>query len=109
MILIDQTFEIVTPKSAEEGDAAERGFNYVAQPFTFREMVELLQEHPQASSSGSVDPSVWFSSYPDTGSRAYFEQGEEESTAVHFSRENPPRLAKYWAKAARFAAAKNRF
>lgn len=105
MILISQTYEVVTPESAEDGEAADQGFEFQNQEFSFRELVELLREHPQASSSGPVSEHVWFSSYPDHGSREYFEEGEERSTAVHFSRENPPRMLKYWSKAARFASA----
>ena len=103
MILISQTFEIVTQESAEHGDAEERGFNFQDTPHTFRELVELMESHPECSSGGRdyvPGPFDWFSSYPDTDYRT----GAEESTAIHYSRENPPRMAKYWSKAARVAA-----
>lgn len=101
-ILVSQTFEIITPESAEQGDAEERGYKYEDREFTFRELVDLMEEHPQCSSGGgnfTPGPNDWFSSYGDTD----FRTGAVESTSVHFSRNNPPRLAKYWAKAARFA------
>lgn len=100
MILISTTYEIVTPESAEHGEAEENGMERENEPVTFRELVDLMREHPQASCSGPVSSEfTWFSSYPEQDCRT----GEERSTSLHYSRENPARNAKYWSKAARFA------
>lgn len=100
-ILISRTFEIVTYQSAQHGDAEERGFLAENEEVTFRELVDLMRGHPEASSSGPVTSRGWFSSYPQQN----MQTGAEETTAIHFSRDNSPRLAKYWSKAAAFAQA----
>ena len=97
MIAISKTFEIVTPESAEHGDAESRGFEFKDEPTSFRELVDLMKEHPQGSSSPcSGDVHAWFTSYGET----CYKTGEERTTSIHFSRINKPRHAKYWRKAA---------
>lgn len=101
MILINKSFEIITPESAEHGEAEESGMLETDTEMTFRELVDAMREHPQCSSSGAPTERDWFTSYPDQDYRT----GAEETTSIHFSRNNPARMAKYWSKAARFAAA----
>lgn len=104
MILISQTYETVTRESAGHGDAEDRGYEFENVPHSFRELVSLMQEHPQCSSGGSnytPTENDWFSSYPWTDD---YSTGAEKSTSIHYSRENPPRMAKYWRKAAAMAS-----
>lgn len=102
VLKVTQTYEIVSHESAEYGDAEEMGFNYNDVEFTFRELVELMKEHPQASSCpNDGDIWVWFTSYHDTDYRS----GNEKSTSIHYSRKNPARNAKYWRLAAKIANA----
>lgn len=96
MILINKTFEIVTHESAQHGEAAESGFVFESQPYTFRELVREMENFPQCSCSpASGNTYEWLSSYAEQNYRT----GEYSSESIHFSRANPPRLAKYWRKA----------
>jgi len=99
-MLISQTYEIVTEESASHGEAEESGFIFKDQDLTFRELVELMEEHPECSSSHFQGVNDWFSSYSEQDYRT----GAEKTTSIHFSRKNPARLHKYWIKAAKFAA-----
>lgn len=100
MIAISKTFEIVTPESAKHGDAESRGFEFHDEPTSFRELVDMMKEHPVSSSHPSDgDIYTWFSSYGDT----CYLTGEERNTSIHYSRSNKPRHAKYWRKAAEMA------
>lgn len=96
VILISRTFEIITPESAEDGESAESGFLVESEPVTFRELVSLMESHPNPSCyPPSGDSSEWLSSYPSQD----FRDCSETTESLHFSRENPPRRAKYWRKA----------
>ena len=96
MILISRTFEVVTPESAEEGEVAESGFLAESEFVTFRELVSLMESHPNPSCyPPSGDSGEWLSSYPSQDYR----DCSETTESLHFSRENPPRMAKYWRKA----------
>lgn len=100
MILINRTYSEVTPESAECGDFSDTGMISQNESVTFRELVALLWEHPVSSCwPASGDVNTWFSTYPSTDYRTCTERTE----SVHFSRENPPHMAKYWEKAARAA------
>lgn len=102
-ILISQTYETVTPESAAEGDADDRGYAFENVEYSFRELVDLMKEHPECSSGGrNYQPTEhdWFSAYPWIED---YTTGGEKSTAIHYSRGNPPRMAKYWRKAAAIA------
>lgn len=93
MILINKTFQTVTPESAEDGDIADHGFISENEPVTFRELVELLQRNFPVHVPGGMND--WAESYPETD----FRTGEETIEAVHFSHENHPGRLKYWEKA----------
>lgn len=105
-ILVNRTFATVTPESAELGDFADSGFDFENQEYTFRELVELMENHPEPSSAPCIDPGMndWFTSYPETCYRT----GEETSYSIHFSRKNPTRMEKYWTKAAIMAGVARR-
>lgn len=94
-ILISRTYSETTPESAEDGDFSDTGFVYQDQEFTFRELVDELRECCHSSSGGA-----WFSTQFEVTD---YSDGTEREESVHFSRNNPDRLAKYWQKAARAA------
>lgn len=96
MILISRTFDVVTPESAEEGEAAESGFLAESESVTFKELVSLMESHPVPSCHPpSGEAYEWLSSYPSQD----FRDCSETTESLHFSRENPPRRLKYWRKA----------
>lgn len=100
MILISRTFEVITPESAENGEVAESGFLAESESVTFRELVSLMESHPNPSCyPPSGDANEWLLSHPSQDYR----DRSETTESLHFSRENPPRMAKYWRKAMRAA------
>ena len=100
MIIISRTFDVVTPESAEDGESAESGFLAESESVTFRELVSLMESHPNPSAyPPSGDSSEWLSSHPETDYR----DASETTESLHFSRENPPRRLKYLRKAMRAA------
>lgn len=100
MILVSKTFEIATEESAQDGEAAERGFVFEDCPFTFREPVREMEGFPECSCSpASGDTGEWLTSYAEQD----FRTGAWESESIHFSRSNPARVAKYWHKAMKAA------
>ncbi len=77
------TFETVTPESAAEGDAAERGF--LGQDMTFREAFTLFQEErdwtyaePDCLPISREQPPSWFIDY---GEQDY--GGNTRSVSLH--------------------------
>lgn len=98
MILISKTYEVVTPESAEDGECADSGFLTECEPVTFRELVRLMEDHPNASCwRPTGDVMEWVSSHPEQD----FTDCSETTTSVHFHRSNPPRAQKYWRMAMR--------
>ena len=96
MIIISRTFEVVTPESAEEGESAESGFLSESESVTFKELVSLMESHPNPSCyPPSGDSSEWLSSYPSQD----FRDCSETTESLHYCRDNPPRRLKYWRKA----------
>ena len=98
MILITRAFSEVTPESAIEGEFSDYGIIAENVKYTFRELVELLGQHGEASSwppSGNVSESYSTGYYTTDYATA-----TEREESVHYSRENPERNAKYWRKAA---------
>jgi hypothetical protein len=88
MILINRTYETVTP---EDGD--DRGFLSQDVPYGFRELVDLLKCAESVSCSpcrGSTYEWATMGEEPNYGT------GEITTEAVHYSRNNPPHCAKYW-------------
>ena len=83
MITIRETYELITPESAEYGDVEERGFiDEEGTAYTFSELVELLQ-HCEASDS-HPGKGTWATNYEyGHGSRDYYEKGIEETRSYH--------------------------
>ena len=86
-ILISKTFDVVTPESAEDGEAAESGFVYENEPFTFRELVREIQ-----GGGFTRTCSAWLESHSETDYRT----GDVRTEALHFSHANPPRAEKWF-------------
>jgi hypothetical protein len=100
-LFINRCFATVTPKSAENGDFDDTGFVYQDVEFTFRELIRELREFTSLSSSHSTGS---IGDWACTGfSTSDYRTGEEREETLHFSRENPERFHKYWAKALRAA------
>ena len=83
------TYEIVTPASAEHGDADERGF--IVEDATLRDALAEWDGHgchveadsyPVSLERGTVP--TWFTAYKvNDGTRDFFETGSEESRGLH--------------------------
>jgi hypothetical protein len=100
MILISRTFEVVTPESAEEGEAAESGFLSEGEAVTFRELVSLMRDHPLPSCYPPRGEAFeWLSSHSETDYR----DASERTESLHYDKSNPPSRDKYWRKAMRAA------
>jgi hypothetical protein len=102
-ILINKTFAEVTPESSEHGDFSDSGFISQDEQVDFRELVQLMKEHLDPSSSPDpMNTNTWYSSGYYTEN---YKTGTDRETSIHFSRNNTPNAAKYW-KWARQAANK---
>ena len=95
MLLINTTYEIITPESAEDGDVAENGFLSENEPVTFRELVERLTAGEPSCSPCDGDTRTWVTHYGSQNPA----DGSYENESVHFANTNPARKAKYWARA----------
>lgn len=99
-ILISRCYSETTPESAEEGDFSDTGFVYDSCEFTFRELVRELREFTSLSCSHYSGVSTWACSGFEATD---YSTGTEREETLHFSRENAPRLGKYWPMALRAA------
>lgn len=95
MIIVNRYFETVTPESAENGEAAERGILSEGERLTLRELIRAMQGGESSRYPARGDVCEWVS-IPQGETRAHFERGEDETHTVHYSRDNPPRNARYW-------------
>ena len=95
MILISKTFETYTPESTENGEAEEQGFIFEDEPYTFRELLRLIQMEgftQPSCSPATGNPHEWLT----TESEPDYSTGEESIYSLHFSHNNESRAAKYW-------------
>lgn len=95
-ILISKTFDVVTPESAEDGEAAESGFVYKHEPFTFGELLREIRNggfHREGKTR-------WLTTYPEQD----FRSGDYRTETLHFSHLNPPHLEKWFWLAVKWAA-----
>ena len=95
MIIINRYFEVVTPESAEEGEASERGILVEGERLTLRELIRAMQGGESSCYPARGDVSEWVS-IPQGETRAHFERGEDETHTIHYARDNPSRNARYW-------------
>lgn len=101
MLLVSKTYSQVTPESSEDGDFSDTGFIFEDEEHSFRELVDLMREHGEPSCyPASGETYEWLSSGWDTTD---YSTGEQEQTSIHYSRNNPPRNARYWRLAMRAA------
>ena len=84
-MLFNVTYELVTPESAEHGEAEERGF--VAEDIDLRSAIEEIGYCAMEADSYPIshkNPPRWFTNYEyGNGTRDYFEKGIEESRSLH--------------------------
>lgn len=94
-ILLSQTYEKITPESAEIGEAAEHGFDWEDRPHSFRELVQLIIDggfiHPDCSHGVPR----WLS----TDAELDYGSCDYEIKSLHPGRD--ARSQRYWAKACR--------
>lgn len=96
-IIISETYETVTPESAEHGDIADSGFWYQDQPYTFRELVDYISHAGFVFPSESHGTPRWLSTDWDTDYRT----GEGEMRSIHPAKDRISQ--KYWRKAVAYA------
>lgn len=102
-ILISKTFTEITPESAENSDFSNSGFIDKKIKVSFRELVDLMKAHTMPSQSpNDMSIAVWYESGYYTSD---YRTGTERSEAIHFHRDNPQNVIKYW-ELARIAANK---
>ena len=94
--------ETVYPAPADDdGDYCPDGEASAAEiGVSFRELVDLMRTHSTPSCSPARgDTFEWVSCEPYQDPYS----GERTESSIHYSRENPPRMAKYWRAAMRAA------
>lgn len=91
-LLISRCYSETTPESAEHGDNSDNGFVHEDEPFTFRELVDVISRDGFAL-DGSSD---WASTGYSTSD---YRTGTEREETLHFSRQNPDHLRKYFDRA----------
>ena len=99
-IKLSQTYEIVTEESAENGEAAEIGFDWQDMPHSFRETVDLIKDGGFIHPSNSRGVPRWLSTEV-IQDQAFFEDGEHRTLSLHHG--NDARSQRYWEKACKAA------
>lgn len=99
-IVLSQTYEIVTEESAQEGDAADSGFDFENESYGFRELVDYIESNGFNVPSCSPGVPDWLSTEV-IQDRAYFEDGEHRTLSIHPGKD--ARSQRYWEKAVRAA------
>lgn len=94
----NQTYEVITDESAEEGDAAERGFDWEDVDESFRDLVRRLETDycgAEPSDYPSANPG-WITSYGERD----FRTGEFRNISLHPAND---RARRWWPRALRMA------
>jgi len=103
-ILISKTFAEITPESCEDGDFSNTGFISECEQVSFSELVDILKENKNPSSSpNNGDINVWYSSGYYT---KCYRTATDRETSIHYHEKNTPNCEKYWKLAAKFAGIK---
>lgn len=102
LIHVNRYYETWGPADVEAGDTDRRGAD-CSDAYSFRELVDLLRDHPVPSASPlpvhcDGRYRVWFSSYDEEDYRT----GDRTTYSVHLA-DTGPRAYRYWLKAARIA------
>jgi hypothetical protein len=84
MLKFDVTFEVITPESAEHGEAESMG--YEAEKVSLREAIDAMGQGEQGmeASEYPVSNPRWITAYDTNRDRAYWEQGESVNRSLHF-------------------------
>jgi len=101
---ISETYELITPESAEQGDYADAGFNYEGAVVSWRELVETLESYGYSESScypARPGDRFWVTAYGDQDPYT----GGYINTSLHL-RETSQRHLRYWYKACHAAGIK---
>lgn len=96
-IILSQTFEVVTEESAQDGDAAERGYDWEDVPHTFKEVVSLINDGGFIHPSCSPGVSGWLTSEAVQD----IHDGSYETKSLHPG--SDAQSQRYWVKACRAA------
>ena len=91
-ISVSKTYDVVTEESAEYGDFAESGFEFQSVPYTFRELVDEMREYMEPSCSPIGENDFWVTSEASQDYRT----GDYTSYSLHFDRDQPERLRRFW-------------
>lgn len=92
MLRLSMTYEIVTEESAEDGDAAERGFEFQDAECSARELARYIEKDGFAVPSCSRGVPRWLSQEPK---RDYM-TGETSTRSIHPGRD--AQSQKVWAR-----------
>ena len=92
MMLLSKTYEVITPESAEHGEVDHAGFEFEREPFSFRELMQALDDYDHPSDS-HIGPRTWVSTNPKINWRT----GAETVYSLHFV--GPEHQRRYWVKA----------
>lgn len=95
MIILSQTYQTVTPESAEDGELSDSGYEWAGAPHGFRETVELIRSGGFTQRPDSHGVPRWLS----TDAEEDFRTGESTTRSLH--PEGDARSQRYWAKACR--------
>lgn len=76
--MFNVTYEIVTPESAEYGDAEERGF--IAENVSLREAIDLIGNRADEADCYPVNHPRWFTNYEYNED---YTTGARESRSIH--------------------------
>lgn len=79
MLQIAMTYETITSESAEDGEAADRGFVFEACDCTARELAYYIEREGFTEPSDSHGVPRWLTAYGDTDYRT----GEVENRSIH--------------------------
>ena len=91
-MIISKTYELVTEESAEQGEAAERGFVFEDQPGGFRELFDTIKADGFAYPDSSHGIPRWLSTEPQQDYRT----GAWVTYSLHPSHD--VRSMRYWNK-----------
>lgn len=75
---VNQTYEVVTPESAEHGDFESAGFDFEDQDFDLRDLVEYIKDKGFYNDGGSD----WLST---ADSEQNYQTGAETSRNLHIT------------------------
>lgn len=99
-ILINRTYQEMTPESTEIGDFSDQGFITEQERVTFKELVKLMSEHANPSSSGAPGITWGFNTHSFVKD---YTTGTDRIESIHYCEENTPNCEKYWLLARQFA------